>query len=189
MTWPPRLWWIFINVCLCGSGKKLAHVTPISKSTESKWNRCGGCMRRGAHRTVSNVAVKFPCLGSEDCNKNQVKQKIKCNTCSFCSRTRELNIMLTFQTQIVTYWALTQPIVSDCLVLGICFSFVTGFIQFFFLCLALCRSGAAHTDVNKALLWRLRGHQLMQWLCGQRDYCVTFKNPYKVTQWSAAHTL
>ena len=81
--------------------------------------------------------------------------------------------MLTFSAQIVTYWALTQPNVSGCLVLAICFSFIPGFIQFFF----LPRSSTAHTDVNKALLWRLRGHQLLQWLCGQRDYCVTFKKP------------
>lgn len=34
----------------------------------------------------------------------------------------------------------------------------------------------------------VRGHQLLQWLCGQRNYCVTFKSPYKVTQRSVAHS-
>ncbi len=35
------------------------------------------------------------------------------------------------------------------------FVFFIGFIQFFLLCLSLCRSGAAYTDVNEALLRRL----------------------------------
>lgn len=37
----------------------------------------------------------------------------------------------------------------------ICFCFILGFVQFCFLCLSLCRSSTAHTDINKALLWRL----------------------------------
>lgn len=42
-----------------------------------------------------------------------------------------------------------------CYSVCISFCFILGSIEFFFLCLTLCRSNTAHTDVNKALLWRL----------------------------------
>ncbi len=65
-------------------------------------------------------------------------------------------IFLLFKTlNILIYWLSNLVLSHRLRQYSYCICFTGVFIQFVFLCLSLCRSGTAHTDVNKALLWRL----------------------------------